>query len=141
MEITIQISDDRLEEIIKGEEGALTKDELHDVILKGVTSYIENHNDLVENMFIRKDTSRYGCYGEKVPTPLLESIVKKIDITEDTSEIRECVINTIKNNMPEILANMFAKAIASQAFAFNTQDGLLQSMIHSAIIQMNQSNR
>ena len=139
MQLTINVDETQFKDIIEKELAAFSKEELHDLVKEMIKQYLKEDN-VLRSLFITK-SHRYGDYYEDAPTDLLRNTVQTIDLSEGCEEIRDSMINVIKNDAKEIVTNLFAKAISRSLFKSWEAEGWLSNVIWTTVREMQQNNQ
>lgn len=136
MQVVINVDDSMFENVVKKELEAFEPSELHDVIKSAITGYIENNPDLIKNMFVRREYSRYDSRSEDAPTELLNRIVNKIDFSDGAEEIKDALIKELKENCVNIIEKLMIKAISDSLYKQLSSGYGMQEIMYDIQSQM-----
>lgn len=105
MEITINVNDSAFNDIIKKELNAFSKEELHDIIIKMIEESFRS-SDIMKDLFITEETSRYSSTTKKIPGPILMEAAKKFDLSPAIEELQADILKTLKEHHKELVENL-----------------------------------
>ena len=105
MEIKINVDDNAFNDIIKKELDAFSKEELHDIIIKMIEESFRS-SDIMKDLFITEETSRYSSTTKKIPGPILMEAAKKFDLSPAIEELQADILKTLKEHHKELVENL-----------------------------------
>ena len=99
MEIVINVDSEKFNEIIQKELAAFSKDELHELIRKGIINCLSNE-DTLKNFF----TGRTNYYASTTQADeILKEAVKTVNFDEAFKPLQDKIIDYVKNNHEKII--------------------------------------
>lgn len=99
MEIVINVDSEKFNEIIQKELEAFSKDELHELIRKGIINCLSNE-DTLKNFFTR----RPNYYDSTTQADeILKEAVKTVNFDEAFKPLQDKIIDYVKNNHEKII--------------------------------------
>ena len=110
MEIKINITESKLQEILEKELGAFTQEELHSIMKDALKEYFSKE-EVLKNIVNQREIDRWGCVVKG--TSAMEKFVSNVDLSDVFAEPKEKIKQiiseneTLKKAAVEILANMF----------------------------------
>lgn len=113
MEIVINVDNNKFQEVINKELEAFSKEELHELCRKGILTCL-NNNDSIKELFTRQSQSYYDNYQAN---EILRDAAKTVNFDELFNEVKEKIIDYVKNNynelVKEIVFDAFIKGLSS----------------------------
>lgn len=139
MNLTINVDESMFKEIIDKELKAFTPEELHDIVKEMIKEYLKD-NDVIKALFVQKKFSSYSS-NDIEATDFLKKIVNTIDLSEGCEEIKDSMVDVIKNDAKGIVTDLFAKSISRSLFKSWEAEGWLKESIVSTFVEMQNHNR
>lgn len=106
MEIVINVDSEKFNEIIQKELEAFSKDELHELIRKGIINCLSNE-DTLKNLFTRKSQGYYDTSYQA--NEILKEAVKTVNFDEMFKPLQDKIIDYVKNNHEKIIKEFVLK--------------------------------
>lgn len=118
MNITINIDESLFDDVIKNELKAIPAEQLQKVIKDCIVERLKQPTvgadgkvlayNVLESFFFEKNN--YGYYNNGLKgTQLLEDVLRKIDYSDVATELKDTVINYIKNNNKKVTEDLLFK--------------------------------
>ena len=131
MKLEINLDESRFKDLVDGELGKFSDEEIHDILGKAISQYVMD-SDVVQRLFYVKKKDYYGNEtNDIVPTTLLENIVNKLDVEGMLKGVKERVQEILNRDdiFKEMIENMFYNFIAGKLEQLLWRSGTLSSMI------------
>ena len=143
MEIKINVDEVKFKEVIEKELDAFSKEELHELIRSCIIETLHNEN-VVKNLFIKEEINYYGTVTVEKPTDIVITAAKSIDLSPAFTEIKDNLIDILKNNYNNILVTAMSGLIIdsiSNDFEFqNRMREAMHNIVRRNINDMNNNN-
>lgn len=130
-------------DVLEDELKAFSKDEIHNIIHEALKKYLEE-SEVIESLLIQKVSNGYYSSNSyrKEATPLLKEAVKTMDIQKDCEEIKDKLVEIIKNDSENIIKELISEAISKQLSQIMASSYELNEIIHTSIMRaMNPERR
>lgn len=131
MKLEINLDESRFKDLVDGELGKFSDEEIHDILGKAISQYVMD-SDVIQRLFYVKKKDYYGNEtNDFVPTSRLENIVNKLDVEDMLKGIKERVQETLNSDdiIKEMTENMFYNFIAGKLEQLLWRSGTLSSII------------
>lgn len=136
MEIKINVDEVKFKDVIENELKAFSKEELHEIIRECIVEAL--HNDaMLRNIFIIPEKDYWGNYKYEKPSQVMLDAARSIDLSPAYTEIKDKMIDTLKNNYHQILENAMLGMILNGI----SNDYDFQSRMNASIQEVIMSNR
>lgn len=140
MEIKINVDEVKFKEVIEKELDAFSKEELHELIRNCIIETLHNEN-VIKNLFIKKETNYYGSVIAEKPTDVVITAAKTVDLSPAFTEIKDNLIDILKNNYNNILVAAITGLIIdgiTNDFEFqNRMRNTMQELVTNTLNDMN----
>lgn len=131
MKLEINLDESRFKDLVDGELGKFSDEEIHDILGKAISQYVMD-SDVIQRLFYVKKKDYYGNEtNDFVPTSRLENIVNKLDVEGILNGVKERVQETLNSDdiIKEMTENMFYNFIAGKLEQLLWRSGTLSSII------------
>jgi len=131
MKLEINLDESRFKDLVDGELGKFSDEEIHDILGKAISQYVMD-SDVIQRLFYVKKRDYYGHEtNDFVPTSRLENIVNKLDVEDMLKGVKERVQETLNNDdiIKEMTENMFYNFIAGKLDQLLWRSGTLSNII------------
>jgi hypothetical protein len=131
MKLEINLDESRFKDLVDGELGKFSDEEIHDILGKAISQYVMD-SDVIQRLFYVKKKDYYGNEtNDFVPTSRLENIVNKLDVEDMLKGVKERVQETLNRDdiIKEMTENMFYNFIAGKLEQLLWRSGTLSSII------------
>ena len=131
MKLEINLDESRFKDLVDGELGKFSDEEIHDILGKAISQYVMD-SDVIQRLFYVKKKDYYGNEtNDFVPTSRLENIVNKLDVEGILNGVKERVQETLNRDdiIKEMTENMFYNFIAGKLEQLLWRSGTLSSII------------
>jgi hypothetical protein len=131
MKLEINLDESRFKDLVDGELGKFSDEEIHDILGKAISQYVMD-SDVIQRLFYVKKKDYYGNEtNDFVPTSRLENIVNKLDVEDMLKDVKERVQETLNRDdiIKEMTENMFYNFIAGKLEQLLWRSGTLSSII------------
>ena len=131
MKLEINLDESRFKDLVDGELGKFSDEEIHDILGKAISQYVMD-SDVIQRLFYVKKKDYYGNEtNDFVPTSRLENIVNKLDVEDMLKDVKERVQETLNSDdiIKEMTENMFYNFIAGKLEQLLWRSGTLSSII------------
>ena len=131
MKLEINLDESRFKDLVDGELGKFSDEEIHDILGKAISQYVMD-SDVIQRLFYVKKKDYYGNEtSDFVPTSRLENIVNKLDVEDMLKGVKERVQETLNRDdiIKEMTENMFYNFIAGKLEQLLWRSGTLSSII------------
>lgn len=136
--LNIDVDNNQFEEMCVNNINDISKEKIEEILLKAVETALlndtkKNYND-GSNILVTKVTDGYSSRYEA--TPLLKSVIKKIDTEKYIDPIAEMVGNYIKQNYKDLITKYIIEEIGNLLFSPEKEYSLKRDMydfVQSAI--------
>ena len=131
MKLEINLDESRFKDLVDGELGKISDEEIHDILGKAISQYVMD-SDVIQRLFYVKKKDYYGNEtNDFVPTSRLENIVNKLDVEDMLKDVKERVQETLNRDdiIKEMTENMFYNFIAGKLESLLWRSGTLSSII------------
>lgn len=131
MKLEINLDESRFKDLVDGELGKFSDEEIHDILGKAINQYVMD-SDVIQRLFYVKKKDYYGNEtNDFVPTSRLENIVNKLDAEDMLKDVKERVQETLNRDdiIKEMTENMFYNFIAGKLEQLLWRSGTLSSII------------
>jgi len=131
MKLEINLDESRFKDLVDGELGKFSDEEIHDILGKAISQYVMD-SDVIQRLFYVKKKDYYGNEtNDFVPTSRLENIVNKLDVEDMLKGVKERVQETLNSDdiIKEMTENMFYNFIAGKLEQLLWRSGTLSSII------------
>lgn len=131
MKLEINLDESRFKDLVDGELGKFSDEEIHDILGKAISQYVMD-SDVIQRLFYVKKKDYYGNEtNDFVPTSRLENIVNKLDVEDMLKGVKERVQETLNRDdiIKEMTENMFYNFIAGKLEQSLWRSGTLSSII------------
>ena len=131
MKLEINLDESRFKDLVDGELGKFSDEEIHDILGKAISQYVMD-SDVIQKLFYVKKKDYYGNEtNDFVPTSRLENIVNKLDVEDMLKGVKERVQETLNRDdiIKEMTENMFYNFIAGKLEQLLWRSGTLSSII------------
>ena len=131
MKLEINLDESRFKDLVDGELGKFSDEEIHDILGKAISQYVMD-SDVIQRLFYVKKKDYYGNEtNDFVPTSRLENIVNKLDVEDMLKDVKERVQETLNRDdiIKEMTENMFYNFIAGKLEKLLWRSGTLSSII------------
>lgn len=131
MKLEINLDESRFKDLVDGELGKFSDEEIHDILGKAISQYAMD-SDVIQRLFYVKKKDYYGHEtNDFVPTSRLENIVNKLDVEDMLKGVKERVQETLNSDdiIKEMTENMFYSFIAGKLEQLLWRSGTLSSII------------
>lgn len=131
MKLEINLDESRFKDLVDGELGKFSDEEIHDILGKAISQYVMD-SDVIQRLFYVKKKDYYGNEtNDFVPTSRLENIVNKLDVEDMLKGVKERVQETLNSDdiIKEMTENMFYNFIAGKLEQLLWRSGMLSSII------------
>ena len=126
----------------RNDERKTNKDEIHSIIHESLKKYLEE-SEVIESLLVQKVSGNYynNSY-RKEATPLLQGAIKTMDIQKDCEEIKDKLVEIIKNDSENIIKKLISEAISKQLSQIIASSYELNEIIRASIMSaMNPERR
>lgn len=131
MKLEINLDESRFKDLVDGELGKFSDEEIHDILGKAISQYVMD-SDVIQRLFYVKKKDYYGNEtNDFVPTTRLENIVNKLDVEDLLKGVKERVQEILNSDdiIKEMTENMFYNFIAGKLEQLLWRSGTLSSII------------
>jgi hypothetical protein len=131
MKLEINLDESRFKDLVDGELGKFSDEEIHDILGKAISQYVMD-SDVIQRLFYVKKKDYYGNEtNDFVPTSRLENIVNKLDVEDMLKDVKERAQETLNRDdiIKEMTENMFYNFIAGKLEQLLWRSGTLSSII------------
>lgn len=131
MKLEINLDESRFKDLVDGELGKFSDEEIHDILGKAISQYVMD-SDVIQRLFYVKKKDYYGNEtNDFVPTSRLENIVNKLDVEDMLKGVKERVQETLNRDdiIKEMTENMFYNFIAGKLEQLLWRSGTLSTII------------
>lgn len=131
MKLEINLDESRFKDLVDGELGKFSDEEIHDILGKAISQYVMD-SDVIQRLFYVKKKDYYGNEtNDFVATSRLENIVNKLDVEDMLKGVKERVQETLNRDdiIKEMTENMFYNFIAGKLEQLLWRSGTLSSII------------
>lgn len=142
MQVTINVDESMFKDVLENELKAFSKDEIHSIIHESLKKYLEE-SEVIESLLVQKVRENYydNSYRKKA-TPLLQEAIKTMDIQKDCEEIKNKLVEIIKNDSENIIKELISEAISKQLSQIMASSYELNDIIRTSIMSaMNPERR
>ncbi len=142
MQVTINVDESMFKDVLENELKAFSKDEIHSIIHESLKKYLEE-SEVIESLLVQKVSGNYynNSY-RKEATPLLQGAIKTMDIQKDCEEIKDKLVEIIKNDSENIIKKLISEAISKQLSQIIASSYELNEIIRASIMSaMNPERR
>lgn len=142
MQVIINVDESMFKDVLENELKAFSKDEIHSIIHESLKKYLEE-SEVIESLLVQKVRANYydNSY-RKEATPLLQGAIKTMDIQKDCEEIKDKLIEIIKNDSENIIKELISEAISKQLSQIMASSYELNDIIRTSIMSaMNPERR
>lgn len=141
MELKIEVSDEKFEDVLKEELKAFNKEELHNICLQGLVHCIQDPEKL-KTFFKKEDSYSYYDDGSVDIRKLVRESANKIDFSPLFEEFKINIMNYVKEHyetlIKDMLIEVFMNGLSTYIYnnqAFKSELGAELSKIHYSIQQ------
>ena len=131
MKLEINLDESRFKDLVDGELGKFSDEEIHDILGKAISQYVMD-SDVIQRLFYVKKRDYYGNEtNDFTPTSRLENIVNKLDVEDMLKGVKERIQETLNSDdiIREMTENMFYNFIAGKLEQLLWRSGTLSSII------------
>jgi len=131
MKLEINLDESRFKDLVDGELGKFSDEEIHDILGKAISQYVMD-SDVIQRLFYVKKKDYYGNEtNDIVPTTRLENIVNKLDVEGMLKGVKERVQEILNRDdiFKEMIENMFYNFIAGKLEQLLWRSGTLSDII------------
>ena len=141
MELKINIDESRFKDVLENELQAFSKEELHEIIRKGLIECLSNKEQMKE-LFVKEKNGWHN--GEYEANDLLKEAARTINFDKAFDSLQKEVVDYVMNNHSEIVRdlvyNTFLEGLSSTFFYNSNFRNNLQANIAQYISQIQQNN-
>lgn len=132
MDITVTISDDRFNEIVKGASDVLTDEDIKEVFAEGLKTYLSDHaGAILETKFVHRKEDRWGCVSYQ-ETELLHHLLDKLDYSK-LQPIADEMIDKLKEKFNSVLVSAMAQVMLDGMFHSSSFDYAVRNAAQNAV--------
>ena len=131
MKLEINLDESRFKDLVDGELGKFSDEEIHDILGKAISQYVMD-SDVIQRLFYVKKKDYYGNEtNDFVPTTRFENIVNKLDVEDLLKGVKERVQEILNSDdiIKEMTENMFYNFIAGKLERLLWGSGTLSNII------------
>lgn len=131
MKLEINLDESRFKDLVDGELGKFSDEEIHDILGKAISQYVMD-SDVIQRLFYVKKRDYYGNEtNDFVPTSRLENMVNKLDVEDMLKDVKERVKEILNSDdiIKEMTEHMFYNFIAGKLEQLMWRSGALTSII------------
>lgn len=131
MKIEINLDESRFKDLVDGELGKFSDEEIHDILGKAISQYVMD-GDVIQRLFYTKKKDYYGREtNDFEPTSRLENIVNKLNAEDMLKGVKERVQEILNSDdfIKEMTENMFYNFIAGKLQQLLWNSGTLSGII------------
>ena len=139
MEITVTISDERFNEIVKSASDVLTDEELKDAFAEGLKTYLSDHaGSILETKLIRRRDNGWGSASYE-ETALLTNLLSKLDYSK-LQPIADEMIDKLKDKFSSVLVSAMAKVMLDGMFNSSSFDDAVRYAARNVVADAMRDN-
>lgn len=124
MELTVNIDEQKFNELIQGELNNFTQQELHQICKEGFMKCLSNE-ETFKHLFVEKDRY-YGCSDTYHANDLLKEAAKKVDLDPLFKDFEEYVRKYLIEHHNDVLMDLMKEIFIA---------GLSKSLYHSELLE------
>ena len=131
MKLEINLDESRFKDLVDGELGKFSDEEIHDILGKAISQYVMD-SDIIQRLFYVKKKDYYGNEtNDFVPTSRLENIVNKLDVEGILNGVKERVQETLNSDdiIKKMTESMFYNFIAGKLEQLLWRSGTISNII------------
>jgi len=133
MEIKLNVTEEKFNEVLQKELDAFSPEELHDIVGECIKQKLME-DELISNLLVYED--KY-YYGGKKPSRMMEDAAKQVDLSSAYKEIQDKMISYMKENyqdmMIKVMSNIILNGLTSQyQFQESISNAIRTELIRSA---------
>ena len=121
MQITVNIDDGELQEIIKKGIGNLSEETINGLAKEAISNFLQDKR-VIEALVFNKQSYGYGGYDYSNPQQWFLDMISNSFTAEEVSEYRDKIYRTLeenrKNIIIETMANVFSKSLVNSEMQY-----------------------
>ena len=138
MDITVTISDERFNEIVKSASDVLTDEDIKEAFAEGLKTYLSDHAGFIlETKLIRRCDNGWSKSYEE--TELLTKLLSKLDYSR-LQPIADEMIDKLKDNFSSVLVSAMAKVMLDGMFHSSSFDSAVSYAAQNVVADAMRSN-